>query len=260
MRRVLVVTTSHDRLGRGAERTGVWLASLATAYWQLTRAGLEVHLSSISGGPVPVDTRSYNTSGSNPDDIERFLADALCQQQMACAPRLRLLSADRYDALFLPGGHGCLWDHPACKVLGRVIESMLAAGRPVAALCHGAAGLLAPGLRGMASGHARQATAFTTAEERAVGLDNVVPLLLEDELPKAGVRFVHRAPFAAHTASDGNLLTGQNPASTRELVEMLIGRLSPSSDRTAGTRGRIARPPTRSSSFQTHSTCIGVPS
>jgi putative intracellular protease/amidase len=223
--KALIVTTSHASLGGTPERTGVWMGCLASAYWGLRDAGLDVDIASMRGGQIPIDSRSLGASGSNAPSVERFMRDANAQRALAKSPKLRMLDPSAFCAVILPGGHGCLWDQVADADLGRTVERILAAGGVAAAICHGVAGLLSPGTSGTPALARRSATAFTLREEQTVGLDTVVPFILEQRVRETVATFKAGVAFEPFTVRDGSLITGQNPASARLVVEELVTTL-----------------------------------
>jgi len=225
--KILFVVTSHSILGTSKKTTGVWLEELATPYYAFTDAGYEVHIASVAGGPVPIDPASLQSKGENPESVERFLDDAISREQIRYTNSTTSLKAEDFDAVFLPGGHGTMWDLPNSCDLARVIMDFYAAGKPVAAVCHGPAGLIGslkangePLVKGL------KVTGFTNAEEAAVELTEVVPFLLENRLKELGATLVNADNFQPNTIIDGNLVTGQNPqssAGTANAVLILLG-------------------------------------
>jgi putative intracellular protease/amidase len=222
--RVLIVTTSHGRFGAADVPTGLWLEELATPYWILRDGGCAIDIASMAGGQVPVDPRSLE--GERPASVQRFLADSKLAQCLAASRALADIAPANYTAIFLPGGHGTLWDFPADARLARAIAGAYDEGRVVAAVCHGPAGLIgAVRADGKALVGARRITAFTNAEEAAVGLTDYVPFLLESRLRELGGIFEHAAAFKPHAVRDGNLITGQNPQSSTAVAQLLLKAL-----------------------------------
>jgi putative intracellular protease/amidase len=229
--RVLVVATSHGRMGASGEATGVWLEELETPYYVLLDAGAEVTLASVRGGEIPFDPRSVSapsgtaSSGEEPageqelpPSVHRFLADGRSMAVARDTPAVGDVDGAMFDAVFLPGGHGAMWDLPESGALARLVGALFDQGRVVAAVCHGPAGLVSARRRdGRPIVEGREVTAFTNSEERAVGLDKIVPFLLEDWLEELGARFVGGPDWQPHAVRHGNLITGQNPQSS-ELV------------------------------------------
>jgi putative intracellular protease/amidase len=137
------------------------------------------------------------------------------------------VSADDYDAVFYPGGHGPLWDLAEDRASIALIEKLFAAGKPVAAVCHGPAVLRhakAPDGTPLVKGKA--VTGFADSEEAAVQLTNVVPFLVEQELKAKGGKYSKGADWADHVVVDGNLITGQNPASSESTAKSLLEQLA----------------------------------
>lgn len=221
--RILMIVTSNRRLGDTGKSTGLWAEELAVPYYALTDAGAEVVLASPAGGPAPIDPGSMKPSGQNDPAVERFLADAALQARIAATVRVAEVDAAQFDALFFPGGHGTMWDLPGDAAVTRAVESTFAAGRLIASVCHGAAGLVsARRPDGQPVVHGLRVSAFTDAEETAVGLHNVVPFMLESRLRELGGRFEGAPNWQAFAVQDGQLVTGQNPQSSGLVAEALL--------------------------------------
>ena len=224
--RILIVTTSHGVLGSTGERTGLWLEELAAPYWVFRDAGCEVDIVSMAGGKVPIDPRSMAEGGERPASVQRFLDDRRAMQTLDDTPTFASMATDRHDAIFLPGGHGTMWDLPADENLAQAVAAAYDDGRIVAAVCHGPAGLVgAVRADGKALVGARRVTSFTNAEEAAAGLTDAVPFLLESRLRQLGGIFESAAAFAPFVVRDGNLITGQNPQSSQAVAEAVLGAL-----------------------------------
>jgi putative intracellular protease/amidase len=223
--RVLILLTSHDVLGDTGELTGFWLEEFAAPYFVFLDAGFEIAIASPKGGQPPIDPKSALPQWQT-DDTRRFEDDASARAQLAQTLRIDQVDADDYDALFVPGGHGPMWDYPDNAALAALVSDFDRQGKPIGAVCHGPAALLAAtqsGGRPLVAG--RSLTAFTNTEEAAVGLSDVVPFLLESRLHALGARIVAAPDFAPHVVVDGNLITGQNPASSAPAAQALIERL-----------------------------------
>ena len=227
MARVLMVLTSHDRLGDTGKPTGFWLEEFAAPYYVLRDAGIEITLASPKGGAAPVDPKSDDPNATTPA-MQRFKSDREAQRALANTVKLSAVSPDDYDAVFYPGGHGPLWDLAEDRGSIALIEKLHAAGKPVAAVCHGPAVLRhakAPDGTPLVKGKA--VTGFANTEEAAAGLTDVVPFLVEDALKANGARYSKAEDWADHTVVDRNLITGQNPFSSTLLVEVFLHRLGP---------------------------------
>jgi putative intracellular protease/amidase len=221
--KILIITTSHAALGASGEPTGLWLEELTTPYYAFIDAGAEVTIASIAGGPVPVDPRSLKAAGENEASVERYLADEELRRAVLKTPQFSDGLADGYDAIFLPGGHGTMWDYPRCAELAQVIVRFLEAGKVVAAVCHGPAALVGAQKRdGTPLVAGRRIAAFSDSEERAAGLENAVPFLLETRLRSLGARYEAGPDFAPFALRDDNLVTGQNPASASEVARLSL--------------------------------------
>lgn len=224
--KVLIVLTSHDTLGDTGKKTGFWLEELAAPYYVLKDAGAEITLASPKGGQPPLDPKSDEPM-SQTDLTRRFNADEAAGAQLAQTVRLDSVDQKDFDAVFYPGGHGPLWDLAEDPNSIELIESFIAAGKTVALVCH-APGVLrrvtAPDGTPLVQG--RYVTGFTNTEEEAVGLTQVVPFLVEDELISLGAVFSKVKDWGVHTVVDGQLITGQNPASSGEAAEALVAALS----------------------------------
>ncbi|WP_206860638.1 type 1 glutamine amidotransferase domain-containing protein [Lysobacter changpingensis] len=222
--KILMVLTSHDRLGDTGEKTGFWLEEFAAPYYVFTDAGAQVTVASPKGGQPPIDPKSDDPSNQTPAQ-DRFKADAKAQAVLADTKRLDSLSPDDFDAVFYPGGHGPLWDLAEDPASIRLIESFFDAGKPVAAVCHAPGVLRHVKHDGEPLVKGRRVTGFTNSEEAAVKLTEVVPFLVEDELRRLGGRYEKAADWQSFAIVDGRLVTGQNPASSEATAEALLGLL-----------------------------------
>lgn len=223
--KVLIVLTSHDQLGDTGEKTGFWLEEFACPYYQLKDAGVSLVLASPKGGQAPLDPKSHAPDFQT-DDTHRFDADQEAQQELANTAVLADVCVDDFDAVFYPGGHGPLWDLHDDSHSIALIEKFVAAGKPVAAVCHAPAVLLkAKGLDGEALVKGKKVTGFSNSEEAAVGLSEVVPYLLEDELKAAGGLYQKADDWTSLALTDGLIITGQNPGSSAAVAKALVSAL-----------------------------------
>ncbi|WP_296200237.1 type 1 glutamine amidotransferase domain-containing protein [uncultured Hyphomicrobium sp.] len=225
--KVLIVLTSHDKLGDTGKKTGFWLEELAAPYYVFKNAGAEITLASPKGGQPPLDPKSdepmFQTALT-----QRFNADKDANAQLAQTVRLDSVDQKDFDTVFYPGGHGPMWDLAEDRDSIRLIESFVSAGKPIALVCH-APGVLrhVKNADGSPFVEGRHITGFTNTEEEAVGLTKVVPFLVEDELISQGAVFSKVKDWGIHTVVDGQLITGQNPASSGEAAEILVAALGP---------------------------------
>jgi len=224
--KVLMILTSHDQLGDTGKKTGFWLEELAAPYYAFKDAGAEVVLASPKGGQPPLDPKS-NEPAFQTELTHRFEADPVAQAQLASTVRLDSVSQADFDTVFYPGGHGPLWDLAEAAHSIALIEAFLAANKPVALVCH-APGVLrhvkSPNGQPVVAG--KKVTGFANTEEAAVGLTDIVPFLVEDELKAKGGIYSKGADWGSYVVADGLLITGQNPASSAAAAIRVIEQLS----------------------------------
>jgi putative intracellular protease/amidase len=223
--KILMVLTSHDELGDTGRKTGFWLEEFAAPYYAFKDAGAEIVLASPRGGQPPLDPKS-NEPNFQTDLTRRFEVDVAAMAQLAATVRLGGVKSDDFDAVFYPGGHGPMWDLAEDRHSIALVESFVAAGKPVALVCH-APGVLRHAVTpdGEPLVRGKRVTGFTDSEEEAVGLTRVVPFLVEDELKAKGAIFSRAEDWAVHVVTDGLLITGQNPASSGPAAEALLAAL-----------------------------------
>jgi putative intracellular protease/amidase len=223
--KILMVLTSHGKLGDTGEPTGFWLEELAAPYYVFKDAGADVTLASPKGGQPPLDPKS-NDPTFQTDDTRRFEADAKAIAALATTRKLSEVSPGDFDAVFYPGGHGPLWDLAEDPSSIGLIERTIAAGKPVAAVCHAPAVLRhVKGPDGKPLVEGKTVTGFANSEEAAVGLTEIVPFLVEDMLRERGGTYSKGADWQPHVVADGLLITGQNPASSAEAARELVKQL-----------------------------------
>lgn len=223
--KVLMVLTSHDKLGDTGLKTGFWLEEFAAPYYIFKDAGAEIVLASPAGGQPPLDPKS-ELADFQTDMTRRFNADADAQKALAGTVKLDTVNEKDFDTVFYPGGHGPLWDLAESKISIALIESFERAGKPIGFVCH------APGaLRhvkadgGVPLIKGRRVTGFTNGEEAAVELTNVVPFLIEDEFQRLGGHYQKGPDWSPFIIEDGKLVTGQNPASSEGVARALVAQL-----------------------------------
>ena len=224
--KILMILTSHDKLGDTGKKTGFWLEEFAAPYYVFKDAGAEITLASPLGGQPPLDPTS-DAPDAQTAATTRFKADPAAQAVLGTTVKLRDVSAADFDAVFYPGGHGPLWDLAENAFSIRVIESMLAAGKPVAAVCHAPGALRhAKAADGSPLVKGKRVAGFTNTEEQAAGLTDVVPFLVEDMLKENGGSYSKAADWQPHVVTDGLLITGQNPASSGPAATALLALLA----------------------------------
>ena len=223
---ILMVLTSHDQLGDTGKKTGFWLEEFAAPYYTLKNAGANLTVVSPAGGQPPLDPKSDEPDAQT-EATKRFKADPDAQAVLANTGKLAEVKAADFDAVFYPGGHGPLWDLAESRDSINLIETMIAAGKPVATVCH-APGVLrhvkAPDGSPLVKG--KKVTGFTNTEEEAVGLTKIVPFLVEDMLKQNGGDYSKVGDWQSYAITDGILVTGQNPASSEAAAEALLKLLA----------------------------------
>jgi putative intracellular protease/amidase len=223
--KILIVLTSHSELGNTGEKTGFWIEEFASPYYILADAGAEITISSPKGGQPPVDPKSEVTDAQTPS-TERFYKDNVLIDKVAHSFKLSDVNQDDYEAVFYPGGHGPLWDLTTDKTSIKLIETFYNNQKPIAFVCHAPAALVnVKAINGEPLVKGKQLTGFSNTEEEAVGLTNVVPFLLEDELTKQGAQYSKGDDWSSYVKQDGLLITGQNPGSSEETAKLLLETL-----------------------------------
>lgn len=224
---ILMVLTSHGRLGNTGRKTGFWLEEFAVPYYVFRDNNFRITLASPAGGQPPVDPKSEEP-GAQSEATRRFLRDVEAQAQLAATERMASLNPEEFDAIFYPGGHGPLWDLSEDINSISLIESFHRRGKPVGLVCHGPAALLHPrGPDGFPVVRGKRVTGFSNSEESLIQLTEVVPFMIEDMLHAKGGLYSKGDDWLPHIEVDGNLITGQNPASskaTAEAIVRLLGR------------------------------------
>lgn len=226
MKKILFVLTSNDKLGDTGNKTGFWIEEFAAPYYMLKDAGYEVTLSSPKGGQPPIDPSSESDDAQT-ESTKRFYKDKETQETLSSTLQLSEVDQKDYDALFYPGGHGVLWDLVEDKDSKEIIESFYNNDKPVSFVCHAPAVLKnIKNSNGEPLVKGKKVTGFTNQEEDAVQLTNVVPFLLEDMLIENGGEYSKIEDWQPYAVQDGLLITGQNPASSEKVADLLMKTLS----------------------------------
>ena len=219
---ILMVVTGHDRIDE-QHPTGIWLEEFAIPYEMFVQAGHHVTVASPAGGKAPVDPRSEEGA------LEKYKPETL--QALESTASLDGLELAEFDAVFFPGGHGTMFDLPASERVAKVVTHFIEKDQPAAFVCHGPAALVnAKRADGTPVVAGKKITGFTNDEEDAVELTDKMPFLLESKLKELGAEFSGAPNFQEHVVVDGNLITGQNPASSKAAAEALLNRWSVTAD------------------------------
>ncbi len=218
MKKILMVVTSNDKMGDADYKTGLYLSELTHPYDVFKEAGFAIDVASPKGGIAPIDTHSLSEFDGNP--YEDITNNTL---------KLNHVSMNDYDAIFLVGGHGVMWDFPDNQTLQNLVKEAYHTGKAVAAVCHGPAGLVnVTDTAGNYLFKGKKMTSFTAAEEATVNLTTIVPFLLEEKFKQNEVLFEHSDVWQEHVVVDGQLITGQNPASAAGVGRAVVKCLSDS--------------------------------
>jgi putative intracellular protease/amidase len=221
--RVLMIVTSHARLGATNTKTGFWLEELAGPYLELKTQAAHIDLASPAGGRPEADPKS--TSDANAT-VRAFLNDEEATAKLSATLRVADIQT-AYDAYFVVGGHGAMWDLAEDAAVQALLASAWESGKVVGAVCHGPAALVNVRLRdGSYLVAGKRVSAFSNAEERAVGLDQIVPFALETRLRECGARYESGPMWSSFAVTDGKLVTGQNPASSLAVARAVLAALA----------------------------------
>ncbi|MEY9904963.1 putative intracellular protease/amidase [Catenulispora sp. MAP12-49] len=216
---LFIVSAAHQLTMKDAtlHTTGFWAEELLVPYKAFTEAGFDVKFTTPAGLVPQADPRSLNAhDGAELDHLPDLRTPLVLDD----------VETGGYEAVFVPGGHAPLEDLATDEVAGRLLTEALAAGKPVGAVCHGPAAFLAARRDdGTPTVAGYRLTAFTDEEERQGGLADNMRYLLEDQLVALGADFVEGPAFQAHTETDRNLHTGQNPQSSAQIASDMLEAL-----------------------------------
>lgn len=223
--KVLMVLTSHSDLGNTGEKTGFWVEEFTAPYYALSDAGVEITIASPKGGQPPIDPKSQVESAQT-ESTRRFAGDTTLQKKLANTHKLSEIVADPYDGLFYPGGHGPMWDLSGDTDSIALIQAFNDVEKPIAFVCHAPAALVnAQQKNGDPIVMGKEVTSFSNNEEASVKLTNIVPFSLEDSLVKLGGIYTKTTSWEPYVKQDGNLITGQNPASSEQTAKTLLAAM-----------------------------------
>ncbi|MER7205562.1 type 1 glutamine amidotransferase domain-containing protein [Streptosporangium sp. NPDC020072] len=228
-KRILVVVTNVGEYEKAGMRTGLWLGELTHFWDHAERAGFSLDIASPSGGTIPIDPESLAHDVLAELGTERRYRDRRFMNLLDDTRKVADVDVEDYDAIYLTGGHGVMFDFPRSDDLESLVARFHESGRVVSAVCHGPCGLLNVTLsNGEPLVRDRDVTGFSWPEEEAAGRDDAVPYSLQEELKRLGAHYsVAGRPFEAHVVEDDRLITGQNPGSARGVAEAVVRRLQP---------------------------------
>lgn len=222
---ILMVMTSHDKLGNTGRKTGIWLEEFAAPYYVFKDAGVNITLASPKGGQPPIDPKSDLPENQTPA-MKRFKQDDEAKKAFSQTAKLADMRAEDFDTVFYPGGHGPMWDLAESPDSIALIESFYNSGKYIAFVCHAPGVLHRVTYKGQPLVKGKRVTGFTNSEEEEVKLTNVVPFLVEDELKRLGAHFEKKPNWESFVVADGRLITGQNPTSSTAGAQALLKALS----------------------------------
>jgi len=226
MLKVLIVVTNIGMYASGKLETGLWLSELTHIYHAAKEKGYEITIASPNGGNVPVD----------PESLKRFTLDKISKEYwndpffrglLKHSKNLEKASAERFDLAYLAGGHGTMYDFPDDSVIQSLIQHQYESGKIVAAICHGVGGLLNVKLSdGEYLIRNKTITGFNWFEESLAGRKKEVPFNLEAALKDRGADYKKAIiPMTSKVVVDRNLITGQNPFSSKEMAKVVMFEL-----------------------------------
>lgn len=225
--RVLMLLTSTSAVPGSQRATGLWIEEFADPYYAFAALGMHVSLCSVLGGHVPIDPDSWEPDGRHPPGITRFKADIELRKRLDGSQSLKTLGDADFDLLYIPGGHGTLWDLPDNPDVHRLIAHFLQRQRPIAAVCHGPAAFIgALDARGQPLLQGLKVTAFSDAEEDYAGLRAHLPYLLSTRFREAGAHYQFGTPFESFAIRDNLIISGQNPQSSAAVIDLAVAALN----------------------------------
>jgi putative intracellular protease/amidase len=225
-KKVLIVVTSTGEVKSNGKKTGLWIEEFAAPYYLFTGQGIEVTVASPKGGNAPIDPKSTLPDYST-ETVKKFFSDSAAQEKLAHTLPLNEVNAADYDAVYYPGGTGPVWDLPENKASIRLIEAFYNSGKPTALVCHAPAALKhVKDQNGDLLVKGKKIAGYANSEEAAGQSKDMVPFSLEDMLKAEGADYVKGADWHSFTVSEGNLVTGQNPASSAAVAQKVIDALN----------------------------------
>ena len=213
---ILIIVTGTSTMKNG-DKTGVWLEEYAVPYMKFKEQGFEVTVATIKGGIVPIDPSSLE--GEKPEWKEAMEA-------LGNSAVLKDIDSSNYQSVYIPGGHGAMFDLADDAVVKSVIAEFADANKTISSICHGPASLVGVKLKnGKYLVEGKKLVSFTNSEEDEVNKSKLMPFMLESKLVEQGATFQAKANWADNVVVDGNLITGQNPSGSASIAEAIILQL-----------------------------------
>jgi putative intracellular protease/amidase len=219
MKHILFIVTSSDKVGSNNQKTGYEFSEIADPYIEFTKAKITVDFASIKGGSPPED--GYNEDHKN----SKLFRNSSGYKRLNFSHRLEIVDIELYDAIFFPGGLGPLVDMENNSVLKKGIAKVYENGKIISSVCHGSVALLNVKLTsGKLLLKGRKITSFTEEEEKIKNhrIGEIIPFMLEKALKEQDAIFSKKKPFKSYVVTDGNIITGQNPASAKDVAKAVI--------------------------------------
>ncbi|MDQ6703350.1 MAG: type 1 glutamine amidotransferase domain-containing protein [Pseudomonadota bacterium] len=231
-RRILIIVTNADQFEKVGYRTGLWLGELVE-FWEVAEeAGYQMDIASPSGGKIPIDPESLliteiGDAVGLKGGLSKHYEDSALMNLLNDTLKVSDVDAEAYDAIYMTGGHGVMFDFPKSASLAELTAKFYESGKIVSAVCHGPCGLLEVKLSsGEYLVNGKEVTGYSWAEEKVAKRDHAVSFSLEEELQKRGGRYGKAMmPFGVHVVEDGRLITGQNPRSAQDVGKAVVKKL-----------------------------------
>jgi putative intracellular protease/amidase len=222
--KALFIVTSHDNVANSDEITGVWLEEIATPYYVFTEAGADITIASMDGGAIPLDPHSLSIIVAT-RQTKRFLGDVMAMEFLASSIKLQEARAIDYDVVFITGAHGAMYDLADNRIVKQLLENFNIGNKPIASVCYGVVGLVSlQDAHGELLVKGRKLTCFSNSEEKSARLPGIAPFILETKLVSLGAFYSKGPDYTSHVVVDGNIITGQNPASAEDVAKVLLAQ------------------------------------
>ena len=218
----LIISTSNSKLPGTTKKTGVWLEGLAAAYYILRDGGEHITIVSPQGGQIPVDpNRQFSITTS--ESSTRFRQDPQAMYHLSHSLPFNEVKVEDFDLVFVAGGYGSMWDLVNNKELKQILEDFNRQKKPLGLVGHGVAALVSLAIdNGESLIKGKKITSFSNSEEESSHPNEEPPFLLESKLISLGASYSKGPDFASYVVADGNIITGQNPASSGETAKQLL--------------------------------------
>lgn len=216
-KKILFIVSNAHVIGPHNRRTGNFLPEVAHPYAEFDRKKYQIDFASLTGDTPFLDALQLV---GDPDNLSFLVGEGWASMQKA--RKLSDVDVRPFDAIFIPGGLAPMVDMPEDPLIKKVIKETYERGAVVGAVCHGPVSLLNVKLsNGAYLVAGKNISSFTNEEEDNYAKADV-PFELETALTQQGALFHKTAPWQAYSIADGNLVTGQNPASAKGVAEKMI--------------------------------------